>query len=301
MELRQIKYFIEVANREHVTKAAQSLHVAQSAVSRQIFNLEEELGVKLFIRDGRTVKLTKIGEVFLEQMKQAVNVVDDAKQVVEEYLDPEKGTIHIGFPTSLASYILPTAIYHFRKQYPEAKFELHQGAYSELIEAVEKGDINIAILGPIPQDNDNISSSILFTEEIVALLPMNHPLASRHTVKLRELQDDSFVLFPEGYVLRDVIVEGCLQRGFHPKISFEGRDMDAIKGLVSAGLGVTLIPEVTIVDCMPRATVRTRVIEPDLHRSVGAVISKDRALLPTEKMFYDFIKQFFQRIERFQQ
>lgn len=77
--------------------------------------------------------------------------------------------------------------------------------------------------------------------------------------------------------------------------------MDAIKGLVSAGLGVTLIPEVTIVDCMPRATVRTRVMEPDLHRSVGAVISKDRALLPTEKMFYNFIKQFFQRIESFQQ
>src|SRR5699024_8270908 len=135
---------------------------------------------------------------------------------------------------------------------------------------------------------ENFSSSNVYTEEIVALLPMNHPLASRHTVKLRELQEDSFVLFPEGYVLRDVIVEGCLQRGFHPKISFEGRDMDAIKGLVSAGLGVTLIPEVTIVDCMPRATVRTRVIEPDLHRSVGAVISKDRALLPTEKMFYDF-------------
>src|SRR5699024_10689954 len=108
-------------------------------------------------------------------------------------------------------------------------------------------------------------------------------------------------LFPEGYVLRDVIVEGCLQRGFHPKISFEVRDMDAIKGLVSAVLGVTLIPEVTIVDCMPRATVRTRVIEPDLHRYVEGVISKDRALLPTEKMFYDFIKQFFQRIERFQQ
>src|SRR5699024_2523804 len=113
MELRQIKYFIEVANREHVTKAAQSLHDAQSAVIRYIVKSGAWLGVKLFNRDGRTVKLTKIGEVFLEQMKQAVNVVDDAKQVVEEYLDPEKGTIHIGFPTSLASYILPTAIYYF--------------------------------------------------------------------------------------------------------------------------------------------------------------------------------------------
>src|SRR5699024_11444328 len=141
------------------------------------------------------------------------------------------------------------------------------------------GDINIAILGPILQDNDKISSRILFTEEIVALLPMNHPLAHRSTIKLRELQEELFVMFLEGYVLRDVIIEGCLQRGFHPTIYFEGRDMDAIKGLVSAVLGVTLIPEVTIVDSLLRTIVQARVVEPDLHRSVGAVISKDRALL----------------------
>src|SRR5690625_4433593 len=127
MELRQIKYFIEVAKREHVTEAANALHVAQSAVSRQIFNLEEELGVDLFIREGRTVRLTRIGKMFLEQMEQAINVIDNAKQVVEEYIDPEKGTIHIGFSASLASYILPTAIYYFRKEYPQVNFELHQG------------------------------------------------------------------------------------------------------------------------------------------------------------------------------
>src|SRR5690625_3545972 len=82
MELRQIKYFIEVAKREHVTKAANALHVAQSAVSRQIFNLEAELGVDLFIREGRNVKLTAVGKIFLEHMEQAIHVIDDAKQVV---------------------------------------------------------------------------------------------------------------------------------------------------------------------------------------------------------------------------
>src|SRR5699024_9021952 len=147
---RQIKYFMEVARREHVTEAANAMHIAQSAVSRQIFNLEQELGVDLFIREGRTVKLTKIGKLFYEQMKTAQNVIDDATQIVEEYIDPHKGTIHIGFPASLSSYILPTAIYYFRKEYPDAKFELHQGSYHDLIEAVVKGDINIALLGPLP-------------------------------------------------------------------------------------------------------------------------------------------------------
>ena len=300
LELRQIKYFIEVAKREHVTEAANKLHVAQSAVSRQIFNLEEELGVDLFIREGRTVRLTRIGKVFLEHMERAINVIDDAKQVVEEYVDPEKGTIHIGFSASLASYILPTAIYYFRRQYPDVKFELNQDSYKELIEAVIKGDINIAILGPIPTEKDKIKSSVLFTEDIVALLPANHPMADRSSIKLNELRNESFVLFPEGFILRDVIMEGCIQRGFRPRVSFEGKDLDAIKGLVSAGLGVTLIPEVTLVDCLPRATVRIPVIEPNLNRSVGAIIPRERELLPTEKLFYTFIKEFFTRLEVFQ-
>lgn len=300
MELRQIKYFIEVAKREHVTEAANALHVAQSAVSRQIFNLEEELGVDLFIREGRSVRLTRIGQVFLEHMERAINVMEDAKQVVEEYIDPEKGTIHIGFSASLASYILPTAIYYFRQQYPNVKFELNQGSYSELIDAVIKGDINIAILGPIPAEQEKIKSTVLFTEDIVALLPSNHPLASRSSLKLIELRDDSFVLFPKGYILREVIMEGCLQRGFQPNVSFEGKDLDAIKGLVSAGLGVTLIPEVTIVDCLPRATVKIPIIEPSLKRSVGCIIPTERELLPTEKLFHQFIKDYFMRLEHYQ-
>ena len=107
-------------------------------------------------------------------------------------------------------------------------------------------------------------------------------------------------MYPRGYILHDVIMEQCLQRGFKPKVSFEGKDLDAIKGLVSAGLGVTLVPEVTLIDCMPRATVRVPVIEPSLKRSVGAIIPKERELLPTEKLFYEFIKEFFTRLESFQ-
>src|SRR5699024_7524905 len=192
-------------------------------------------------------------------------------------------------------------IYYFRQKYPEAKFKLHQGSYKELDEAVVKGDINIAILGPIPTGNEKVRSSILFTEEIIALLPTSHPLSHRSSIKLTEVCDDSFVLFPEGFILRKLIMKGCQQLGFQPKVSFGGMDMDAVKGLVSAGLGVTLIPEVTIVDCLPRATVKVRVTEPNLKRSVGVVIPKDREFLPTEKLFYQFIKTFFQRIEHFQQ
>lgn len=300
LELRQIKYFIEVARREHVTDAAHALHVAQSAVSRQIFNLEAELGVDLFLRKGRNVKLTTIGRIFLEHMEQAINVIDDARQVVSEYTDPERGTIHIGFPSSLATYILPTVISAFRKKYPHVQFELNQSSYHGLQDKVIKGDVNIALVAPVPAERNHIKSTILFTEKIVALLPISHPLANMSTLKLNELRNDSFILFPEGFILREMIEENCKQLGFEPHVSFEGKDIDSIKGLVSAGLGVSLIPEITLVDNLPRATVTVPIIEPNITRTVGMMIPTDRQLLPTEKLFYEFLADFFVRLEKFQ-
>lgn len=299
MELRQIQYFIEVAKREHVTDAALNLHVAQSAVSRQIFNLESELGVDLFIRDGRNVRLTPIGKVFLDHMEQAVKVIENAKREVEEYLDPEKGVVRIGFPSSLAHYTLPTVISAFREKYPEVKFHLKQGSFHDLTDSVVKGDIDMALLGPLPK-HEKVKGTILFTENIVALLPTNHPLAGKRELSLSQLQNDSFILFPQGFVLRDLIVNACQQIGFKPQVSFEGEDIDSIKGLVSAGLGVTLIPEITVVDCLPRSTVMLPVIEPKVTRSVGVIIPKERELLPTESLFYDFLKEFFYMLDSYQ-
>jgi LysR family transcriptional regulator, transcription activator of glutamate synthase operon len=300
MELRQIQYFIEVAKREHVTEAALALRVAQSAVSRQVFNLESELGVDLFVRDGRNVKLTPIGSMFLKHMEQAMKVIENATREIEECVDPGKGTIRIGFPSSLASYTLPTAISAFRELYPQVKFQLKQGSYHNLIDGVVKGEIDMALLGPVPQQEKKVIGDILFTDNIVALLPVGHPFASKSSLMLSQLRGDSFVLFPEGYILRDIIFNACQQIGFKPNVSFEGEDIDAIKGLVSAGLGVTLIPEITLVDSLPRSTVKIPISEPSVRRTVGIIIPSERSLLPTEQLFCKFLKDFFSRLDTFQ-
>lgn len=299
MEIRQMHYFIEVATREHMTEAAEALHVAQSAVSRQIVNLESELGVDLFIREGRRVKLTPLGKIFLERIKHAMNVIDDATREVQEYLDPEKGTIRIAFPISLAAHTLPSAISAFRLYYPEAKFQLKQGLYNDLIEGVATGDFNMALIGPVPMEENKVNRKILFTENVVALLPIHHPLANRETLRLRELKDDPFVLLPEGFVFRNIVIKACENVGFQPHVAFEGDDIDALKGLVSAGLGVTLMPEVTLVDSMFRSMVKIPLVEPNLTRTVGVITPKDRVLLPTEQIFYQFIQEFFSRLSHF--
>lgn len=301
MELRQIQYFIEVAKREHVTEAANALHVAQSAVSRQIFNLEAELGVDLFIREGRSVRLTSVGKIFLQQMEQAMHAINQAKQVVEEYIDPDRGTVRVGFSSTLASYILPTTISAFHSKYPDVNFDLYQGSHYHLIDSVKTGGINLALIGPVPSDKTKLESDILFTEKIIGLLPANHRLAGEEVLTIAQLRAEDFILFPKGFVLHDFVVKACEQRGFKPIVSFEAEDIDSIKGLVSAGLGVSLVPEITLVDSVPRATVKIPIVSPEVTRTVGVIRPKDRKLLPTEEVFYDFIIKLFRRLEQFQQ
>src|SRR5690625_2093019 len=164
MEFRQLIYFIEVTKKEHMTEAAYDLHVSQSSISRSITQLEEELGVNLFIREGRNVRLTPTGQLSLDRAQQIVRLVEESKREINEHLNPMKGTVRIAFPISMASYTLPSIIYAFRKKYPDAKFEMNNASFNERIQGVKKGDYNIAITAPVPSDqgDTSIKSRVLF-------------------------------------------------------------------------------------------------------------------------------------------
>ncbi len=300
MEIRQLRYFIEVAEREHISDAAAHLHVAQSAISRQIANLEEELGVELFERIGRNVKLTPIGKIFLEHSISALQAIDYAKKQMEEYLNPEKGTIKIGFPTSLAGHLLPTVVSAFKKEHPNVAFHLRQGSYEYLIDAVKSRELNLAFLGPLPPKDSSIDTTILFTESFSALVPLSHPFAKREAVPLIDFREEDFVLFPENYILNKLVVDACHSVGFSPKNASEGEDMDAIKGLVSAGIGVSLLPESTFYDSIPRFTSKVRISSPPIRRTVGMIRPLTRDLSPSEKVFHAFTVEFFSRLNQYQ-
>ncbi|EIT86748.1 HTH-type transcriptional regulator GltC [Fictibacillus macauensis ZFHKF-1] len=299
MELRQLYYFMEVAHREHVSEAAHHLHVAQSAVSRQIANLEKELGVDLFEREGRNVKLTPVGKIFLNHIQTALQGIDYAKKQVQEYLDPERGSIKIGFPTSLASHLLPTVISAFKQEHPHIAFLLRQGSYHFLTEAVAKGEISLAFIGPVPS-SPALTEHILFTEKVSALLPAHHPFAEKEELILNDLRHEPFVMFPKGYILHTLVADACRNAGFTPNIACEGEDLDAIKGLVTAGMGITLLPDSSFYETTPRYTVRKRIAIPIVERTVGIISSATRKLAPSEKVFYDFATAFFATLEQYQ-
>lgn len=221
MELRQLHYFMKVAKKQHVTKAAEELHVAQSAVSRQIHQLEEELGAKLFIQKGRNLQLSPAGRLFLSRVEGILAELDKAVDEVREFMDPEAGEIRLGFPHSLGINLVPRLVSCFRKNnHPKVKFRFKQGKYNNLIDSVLKGEVDLALISPFPEDHEHVSGQVLLTEELYAILPPDHALADNESIRLEQLRDDSFVLFSEGYSLRKIVWDACLKAGFTPANRF---------------------------------------------------------------------------------
>src|SRR5690606_15875016 len=271
MELRQLYYFVKVAKKEHVTQAAEELHVAQSAVSRQIHQLEEELGVKLFVQKGRNLQLTPVGQLFLRRADEILKDLERAVQEIHEFLDPEKGEIRLGFPHSLGISLVPPVVAAFRSHTPDVRFRFKQGMYPSLIRDLVKGEIDLAFISPVPNDIEQVTGKVLITEELFAILPSNHPLARREQVRLEELKTDPFIMFSEGYSLRSLVINACEQAGFKPNIAFEGEETETIRGLVAAGMGVSLLPKLAVEYISPLPISIVKVVDPVVTRNIGLI------------------------------
>ncbi|GAA4862897.1 glutamate biosynthesis transcriptional regulator GltC [Paenibacillus vulneris] len=293
MELRQLQYFVKVARKQHVTQAAEELHVAQSAVSRQIHQLEEELGVSLFVQKGRNLQLTPVGKLFLSRAEAVLTELERAVIEVREFLDPEVGEIRIGFPHSLGIYLLPTVVANFRQSHPNVKFKLRQGTYNSLIRDVKNGEIDLAFISPLPNRNEHVSGELLLQEEMYAIVPQGHVLADYNVIRLEQLKDEAFVMFSEEYSLRNIVLEACAKAGFVPRIGFEGEETDTIRGLVAAGMGVSLLPEMALTEISQLQPAKVRVIEPQVTRSVGLIHRAGEKLPLVAEVFQQYLLEFF--------
>lgn len=293
MELRQLLYFVKVAQKEHVTKAAEELHVAQSAVSRQIHQLEQELGVDLFIQKGRNVHLTAVGQLFCSRVEAIIKDLELAVNEVHEFLDPERGEIRLGFPHSLGIHLIPSIVAEFRKIYPNVKFRFKQGMFPSLIRDVTMAEVDLAFISPFPESHDQVEGDLVITEELVAILPPSHPLAGEETIHLNQLKDDKFILFSKGYSLRPIVWQACLEAGFSPKIAFEGEETDTIRGLVAAGMGVSLLPEMALFQTNLLQPARVRVSNPRVTRTIGLIHRSDDKLPLVAQSFRKFLLEYF--------
>jgi LysR family transcriptional regulator, transcription activator of glutamate synthase operon len=291
MEFRQLQYFQAVAELEHVTQAAERLHVAQSAISRQIRLLEEELGAPLFYREGTGIRLSAFGKRFLPRALRILREVEFAKQDAEHFLNPEAGTVRLGFPHSVGVHYVPSLIAAFREEAPHVQFDLVQARVHDLMSALHDGDLELAIITPWEdvQTVPHLTGEYLYQEELRAILPSGHRCAEKEDIQLYELKDDPFILFKPGYTLRTLVWDACTAAGFEPNIAFEAEETDTIRAFVQAGLGVSILPMVGPRDAQGIADVP--ICGRGVQRSVGIAWHSEAGRSGPAERFAQFVIQ----------
>lgn len=273
MDVRQLRYFVAVAEHKNFTHAAHALFMAQPPLSQQILKLETAIGVKLFTRTSRRVELTAEGEFFLVAARRALAEFDYLERLAMRLRDGEAGHLRIGFAFSALNWGLSQHLKSFRDKYIEVTLEVTQMPVPDQISGLAADEIDVGFtIGPM--NLENTVALELDIEPLRVVLPAGHRLAGRSSVALAELAGDDFVGFsaPEGY---DYISHACNASGFVPRLNLQGAQVHTMIHMVAAGLGVTLAPAC---DCrLPVKGVEfTRLDPPTPSVAISVVWHKDR-------------------------
>jgi DNA-binding transcriptional LysR family regulator len=242
VELRHLRYFVAVAEELHFGRAAVRLGIAQPPLSQQIRQLEQELGAALFNRTKRRVELTPAGRAFLEHTRQILAETERAKRVARRAGRGEIGRLAIGFVSSADLDVLPRVLRAWHERFPDVEVELHALLTAAQVEALGHGRIDVGFIR-LPTDETGLVVDAIQREPLIAVLPERHDLARRARVRLRDLANETMLLFARhtapGYF--DVFIGACRRAGFTPRLLAPG-SMQTNLALVAAGLGVSLMP-----------------------------------------------------------
>ncbi|KJD38225.1 LysR family transcriptional regulator [Paenibacillus polymyxa] len=238
MELLQLQYFLAVARLEHVTEAARSLHVTQSSLSKTIQRLEEDLGVPLFDRTGRKLRLNEYGSKFLHRAERALFELEQGKQELSDLSSPEHGTLELAVTTAST---LPNILREFRRKRPYIQFHVQMLTTQEMVTLLHRGEVDFCLSSP-PVEGNDIECKIVCIDPILVAVPKGHRLADRNSVSLTELREEWFVGVKTGYGTRDLVDSVCMSEGFVPKYVYEGDEPARLSTLVEAEIGIAFIP-----------------------------------------------------------
>jgi DNA-binding transcriptional LysR family regulator len=238
-ELRQLRYFVAVADETSFTRAAAGLHIAQQSLSQQITTLERILGARLFDRDARGTRLTAVGKLFLPEARAVLARADEAVATLGRAVRGEIGTARLAFLTTTANYLLPPVVRALRERFPGLTVTTAEAAIAELVEGLREGRFDLAFTRPplVP----GLASRTLLTEEVCAVLPAGHPLAGRASLELADLAAEPWVLTPRTSwePWHRSYDDDFAAAGFTPRVVQRAATVQGLLGLVAAGVGVT--------------------------------------------------------------
>jgi len=269
----------------NVTRAAELLGVPQPTVSRRLAALSDALGAPLTVPDGRGIRLTRAAELLAEAAERGLAAVDTGVRLAREEVAPESGLVVLGFLHLLGRSLVPSLLRGHRARYPGVRFTLVQGSRQEMIDRLVDGELDLALLAPLPAA-PSLATAGLVDEEILLSVPAGHRLAGRESVRMAELADEEFVLLEQGYGVRTLTDELCAAAGFTPRIAFEGQESDTVRGLVAAGLGVALLPRF---GPGSPAGVAEVPLEPRPYRTIGLAWRAEEPMTPAVIGFRDHV------------
>ncbi|MEU6097096.1 LysR family transcriptional regulator [Streptomyces sp. NPDC047079] len=291
MDLQVLRSFQAVAEGATVTDAAAEARVTQPALSRALNRLEDEVGAELLQRVGRVLRLTPAGRVFKEYVDAVLDSYDRGCRAVAEVVDPEGGVISLAFLHTLGTWLVPRLVTGFREASPQVRFELHQADEKGLTQRLLDSTADVIITSRDP-GHPLIRWRRLLVESLWLAVPLRHRLAQRQRIRLAEAAAEQFIMLKPGYGLRSVTETLCRQAGFSPLVGFEGEEVETLRGLVAAGLGVSLIP-------LSREAAGAQETNPDLPirylevtdvhsaRDIGIAWLAARTLPPAPQRFVD--------------
>ncbi|MBO7748876.1 LysR family transcriptional regulator [Paenibacillus sp. MWE-103] len=292
MELLQLHYFRTVARLQHMTKAAEELRIAQPSLSKTIARLEHDVGVPLFDREGRHIRLNAYGGIFLRRLERAFMELDEAKREIGELAGKEQNCLKLAVSITK---MLPALMGAFARAHPEVHVRQFLAPVPSMLRQLEKGEVDLCIAS-LKLEGPEIEWLPLLTEEVFLALPPGHRLAGRERVALRELERDPFIGMNAGYAFRELTDGFCRQAGFEPRVAFELDEPDAIIGLVKQNLGVTFIPASEWKPVARLLPHRTRIAEPACYRTIGLAWSKRRHPTKAASAFKELVVAHYRRL-----
>jgi DNA-binding transcriptional LysR family regulator len=288
VEIKQLRYFSTIAQEGQITRAAKKLHMAQPPLSQQLKLLEQELGVLLMERNGRSLELTEAGRILYKRAKEILHQVNETIIEVKDVGEGLKGTLSIGSVKSCFSYI-PARLRFFREKYPMVTFRLKEGDSFRLSQYLKNREIELALVR-LPLDINDFSSLPLPTDPFVVVMP--EEWSDRTNIQMRELADVPLMLLHRisGMGLYEIVVDGCRKYGFEPKVICECPDAAMLLSLVRAGVGATLLPKSTF-PALPSNGLKIMNIDDFTINSESAVIwLKGRYLSKNAVLFIETFK-----------
>lgn len=290
MELRHLRYFVAVGEEQHFGRGARRLRVAQPALSRQIQDLEAEVGFKLFERLSRGVKLSTAGKLFLEEARRILRQVEEATGRAQRVASGQLGTLRVGVIESMSWHgVVPDSFRQCRERQPDAELQIKPLSSSEQIAAVQSGQLDAGFVFTIANMDRELAQLEIASVNLMLAVPKSHTLAKAKALRLRDLSTASFIWFPrqESPLFYDRLMDACFRGGLKsPHVVQEGVNEATILSLVSCGLGVAFVSSATRWRC-PESVVLLSVNDLKLALPFALVWRKDNASMLLAKFVED--------------